>query len=191
MKSIVKTAALASIFITVIGHVVDSSAHGAGTIFLCETVNDIPTTVAYSPQLIEPIEIVRWQPSSWFEGAPPELIFSFPAERRCQEVAKRLQTYYACGFLAEFLNAENGATSPFLVEEITVSWVEALFPVIYVRLPSQQDNNYCLSQRPADDKLLLFMLEPGTDTSNMVNQLEGIRRGIGEPIISGSGIDTN
>jgi hypothetical protein len=191
MKSIVKTAVLTFVFITGFGHVMDDSAYGAGTVFLCETVNDVPTTVAYSPQLIEPIEIVRWQPSNWFEGAPPEFIFFFPAERRCQEVAERLQTYYACGFLAEFLNVENGSTSPFLVEEIAVSWTEVLFPVVYVRLPSQQDNNYCSSQRTADGKLLLFMLEPGTDTSNIVEQLEGIRRGIGEPIISGSGMGMN
>ena len=152
------------------------------TIFLCESINGIPTTVARIQQRSEPIEIVRWRSSSWFDDL-------YPPEKRCQEVAGRLQIYYSCGFLREFTSSANELQSPFFIEKSTVAWTSELFPILYVKVSSQWGDSRCASQRPADGKLLLFMLEPDADTSEIVNRLEEIRRGFGDPVVAGSGED--
>ncbi|MGP1384422.1 MAG: COP23 domain-containing protein [Thainema sp.] len=170
---------LASTFTVGFSSLLAKPAFSSDTIFLCETVNGTLTTVAHIREQPEPVEIVRWQSSRWFDQL-------YPPAKRCQEFASRLQTYYACGFITEFLENTGDIPSPFFVETRTFPWSQAQFPVIYVKVPPGRGDDRCASQRTADQELLLLMLEPGAETDTMVEQLETIRRGIGEPILSGS-----
>lgn len=184
MKSIVTTLILTSTLIAGTNSFKAEPAYSSNTVFLCEFIDNAPTTVARTQQRPDPVEIVRWRSSPWFDTL-------YPPEKRCQEVAGRLQTYYACGFLTEFLEVTDSSFSPFMVETTTFSWIDEPFPVIYVRVSPQRGDSRCASQRPQDGKLLLFMLEPSADTRTVTNQLEEIRRGAGEPIVTGSGAITN
>ncbi|WP_448380585.1 COP23 domain-containing protein [Gloeomargarita sp.] len=113
--------------------------------FYCGISQGVPTTLAKSGDRLVPI--IRWT-SNVFSGS------GYSAERRCQEVSKRFQTYYDDGSLSFITTG---------------------------RMNGQ--NVVCVAMRHGGPCVgLLFTLKPGANPTQVVNQLFNIRTRASGPL---------
>ncbi len=113
--------------------------------FYCGTSQGAPTTLAKSGSRVVPI--IRWSSDAFSESG-------YSAERRCQEVSKRFQTYYDDGSLSFITTGRMNGQNVVCV--------------------ARSNGGPCAG--------LLFTLKPGSNPTQAINQLFNIRTRASGPL---------
>ncbi|MEN9216115.1 MAG: COP23 domain-containing protein [Gloeomargarita sp. HHBFW_bins_162] len=113
--------------------------------FYCGTSQGAPATLAKSGNRVVPI--IRWTSDTFSDSG-------FTAERRCQEVSKRFQTYYDDGSLSFITTGRMNGQNVVCV--------------------ARSNGGPCAG--------LLFTLKPGSNPTQVINQLFNIRTRAAGPL---------